>query len=508
MDKFSPSQIAAGITPAHQSSAIDAAGVPTAHPYPDLIIVSLAEDYGFEHLPLREQAKHAGLSFESIVVGQDDVSDLPRKIEALHTQAKLGPGTQVIVKMHGEVKDGRHWLGTSGRNLIDTGELINMLRCPPGSSKAASQWKGVVHLISCHIAAAGELMRDRLGYCVLYGGHEDTLSADGIETVKEMMRVFGLSKKQDGSAINATAMFPFLSSFSGEPVTLAGNGRCEFIHPFDAPAPALLTEQSETERWMRILLSRLDHGTSAEVRQILDVMGPQLANTMHTGSRPMHIAASSRVESTEKIDALLRAGANINATDQDGSSALMEACKYGRSKTVEYLLEKGADPEIINARGEKVIDFAIQLGRRHILLYLVSAGADINQHGARRVSPFLNACMQKNADLVETMLTIAHPDLSVCTPLGETALHIACEAFEPELVERMLEHDGDPLAPDVKGVTPMERALERGDRAILHALFGHFFETVAEEDITDFLALAQKAGARSVVEKLKKTLGE
>lgn len=517
MDKLSGNRFAPGcINPPQQSHAIDHRSALVINPYPDLIIISLDEDRALEHFEFCAQAKHCGLSFEALVIEQADGSDLPKKIEALHAEAKLGPGTQVIIKMHGLVQEGRHWLGTSVQPFIDTSELMRLLRCPPGSSRPVGQWKGVIHLISCHIAAAGELMRDRLGYCVFYGGHETTLAGDGIETVKEMMRLVGLSKQQsqqqsqqqDGNTLNATSLFPYLAGFTGEPITLAGNGRCEFIHPFDAEPVAFGDEKSETERWMRIFFSRLDHGTHAEVKEILDTIGPQLASTMKFGSRPLHIVAGSRSDSRATAEVLLKAGADINALDDDGSTALMDACRYGRSKMVTFLLMHGADPEIANARGEKVIDFAIELDRRHIVIDLVKAGADINWPDRKGISPFLHVCLQKNVGLAEIMLTVGSPDLALCTPFGETALHLACDAFEPDLVELMLRHGADPLMPDDKGVPPLERALVRGNRMILQALAGDLFDEFSEMDITALLALAEEISVRSAVEEVIKFLAD
>jgi uncharacterized protein len=49
---------------------------------------------------------------------------------------------------------------------------------------------------------------------------------------------------------------------------------------------------------------------------------------------------------------LLKAGANVDAPDRFGSTALLIATQSGRSDLVRLLLSAGADPNITNCRGE------------------------------------------------------------------------------------------------------------------------------------------------------------
>lgn len=372
MDKFSDRRITSGfVTPIQPTSTLHQGRVQPAIAPPDLILISLQEFSASEQPRLLAQAKYSGLRFESITLEETgDDSDLLRQIEALHINAKLAPGTQVVILMQGEIRDGMHWVGNKNRSVMHTVELINSLRCPPGSSKSGSQWKGVIHLISCHVAAFGEAMRDRLGYCVLYGGHERTLCEDGVVTLKEMMRVFGLSKQKEGGAINATSMFTHLAGFSGEPITLAGNGRCDFIHPFDAEPVTFDTEKSEIGRWMRMLFSSLDHGTPAEVKHILDIMGPQLANASYGGGRPLHFVACNGNDCAEKISVLLAAGADLDATDHHGRTPLAIACLAANSPAVASLLACGAKSLATDNEGVTPFERALAKGNKEIVYLL------------------------------------------------------------------------------------------------------------------------------------------
>jgi ankyrin repeat protein len=56
-------------------------------------------------------------------------------------------------------------------------------------------------------------------------------------------------------------------------------------------------------------------------------------------------------EGTEIVRLLLDAGADVNAQDNGGTTALMVAARYSRKEDVALLLERGADPAIRDNEG-------------------------------------------------------------------------------------------------------------------------------------------------------------
>ena len=78
---------------------------------------------------------------------------------------------------------------------------------------------------------------------------------------------------------------------------------------------------------------------------------------------------------TKIIDTLLRAGANVNAKDNNGGTALMNAARCGRTETVNALLKAGAD---IHAK-DNFGDTALMVAKNaEIVNALLNAGAYIN----------------------------------------------------------------------------------------------------------------------------------
>ena len=91
---------------------------------------------------------------------------------------------------------------------------------------------------------------------------------------------------------------------------------------------------------------------------------------------PIHNAA--RNGNVTDVRALLNSGANINARDNDGSTALIWAARFGHLATVRELLDRGAN---INARsnsGWTALICAIYYGHLAVVRLLLDRGANIN----------------------------------------------------------------------------------------------------------------------------------
>ena len=63
---------------------------------------------------------------------------------------------------------------------------------------------------------------------------------------------------------------------------------------------------------------------------------------------------------TAVVDYLLKRGAEIDATTENGSTALFFAARFGHVDTVKLLLKKEADLTIVNENGETAVDWAVK----------------------------------------------------------------------------------------------------------------------------------------------------
>ena len=241
---------------------------------------------------------------------------------------------------------------------------------------------------------------------------------------------------------------------------------------------------------------------------------------------------------------LIREGANIEIKDSKwGSTPLLFACQNGKTKIVKLLFENGADIDAENDEGTSAIHFAAQSGKIDLVDILLQKGLDINsknnleenplhytlyprhfpacqkatnsfgmakfliENGAKidedssRGTPLTCAVATRNLDVVKLLIAqgakvnhVTNTDLTplplallYCnneilkfliengaevnavhmthkrTPLHASAYHFSCITKRCEITRILLENGANPKLRDVDGFTPFDIALEEGN---------------------------------------------
>ena len=88
------------------------------------------------------------------------------------------------------------------------------------------------------------------------------------------------------------------------------------------------------------------------------------------------LMAAAQEGHTEIFDTLIKAGANINAKDNEGLTALMGAAVNGHTETVNALIKAGAEVNAKNNDGYTALMWAAKYGYTEIVNALIEAGAD------------------------------------------------------------------------------------------------------------------------------------
>ena len=105
------------------------------------------------------------------------------------------------------------------------------------------------------------------------------------------------------------------------------------------------------------------------------------------------------------MDRLLAAGADTNALDRQGETALHQAALTGDSITAPYLIAHGANLEIKKKGTEETaLALSVQADHSNIAELLLKAGADINCRDARGFTPLMVAAKAKNKRLCQLLL--------------------------------------------------------------------------------------------------------
>ncbi|WP_339267023.1 ankyrin repeat domain-containing protein [Paenibacillus sp. FSL K6-1330] len=169
---------------------------------------------------------------------------------------------------------------------------------------------------------------------------------------------------------------------------------------------------------------------------------------------------------TEQVRQLLQSGANINATDEQGRTAVMAATYHNHVGTVEALIQAGADINIRDKQLNNVFLYAGAEGMMEILRLAIEADADVtltNRFGGTALIP---ASDRGHVEIVQELLTRTDIDVNHINNLNWTALLEAVilgdgsEHYQ-RIVKLLLEHGADAGLPDGNGVTPLQHARER-----------------------------------------------
>lgn len=120
------------------------------------------------------------------------------------------------------------------------------------------------------------------------------------------------------------------------------------------------------------------------------------------GTTPLHRA--SYQDDLAQAEALIKAGANVNAATDLGVTPLWLAAENGSEKMVARLLAAGANPNAPLLAGETPLMIAARSGKPAVVEQLIAKGANVNARGARKQTALMWAASQKHPDVVKTLL--------------------------------------------------------------------------------------------------------
>jgi ankyrin repeat protein len=139
-------------------------------------------------------------------------------------------------------------------------------------------------------------------------------------------------------------------------------------------------------------------GLRALLQQGADANAPQV-----DGATALHWAVYR--EDTESMDLLIRAGARVNATNREGVTPLAMACLYGNVSMINKLLKAGADAKERGPNGQTALMLAARNGEPEAVRVLIGAGADVNaKETVRGTTALMWAVEQKHPAAVKALL--------------------------------------------------------------------------------------------------------
>jgi ankyrin repeat protein len=146
---------------------------------------------------------------------------------------------------------------------------------------------------------------------------------------------------------------------------------------------------------------------------------------------------------TASVQKLIAAKADVNATQNDGATALHWAVYRNDREMVGLLVRAGANPKAANREGSTPLWLAGISGNASIIAALLEAGADANEKLPLGRTPLMIAARTGNVDAIKTLLDNGADINAKETQRGTTALMWAADEGHAAAVKLLIDRGAD-----------------------------------------------------------------
>ena len=156
---------------------------------------------------------------------------------------------------------------------------------------------------------------------------------------------------------------------------------------------------------------------------------------------PATIAEAAMARDGDTVRRLLKQGADVNAAQGDGMTALHWAAMNGDAALAETLLYAGANPRATTRLGGyTALHLASQTGARAVVDTRAARGADVNARATTGATPLMLAATSGNIDALQALIDRGADVNAAESANGETALMFGAAANRADAVRLLLKH--------------------------------------------------------------------
>ena len=163
---------------------------------------------------------------------------------------------------------------------------------------------------------------------------------------------------------------------------------------------------------------------------------------------------SYRKCSVQTVEAIIEHGADVNAMNNRGQTALWFACVDGQDSVVKIRLDREAEPNIADKHQDSCLHAAIH-GRcsTETIQKIVDHGAHVNAVNKDGATPLLLACSAAHEGAVRLLLKVK-ADTNIADGDGDTTLHAATYCSE-ETLQAVIDYGAHVNAVNKRGRTSL-----------------------------------------------------
>jgi ankyrin repeat protein len=155
------------------------------------------------------------------------------------------------------------------------------------------------------------------------------------------------------------------------------------------------------------------------------------------------VADAAMIRDGARIEQLIKAKADVNAAQADGTTALHWAAYHGEAKATATLLRAGARPDVLTGTGMTPLALACEAGNLDVVQALIKAKADVNQPLKNGETPLMMAARTGKVPVIELLLKHGAKIDARENLRGTTALMWAAANANPAAVRLLIAKGAD-----------------------------------------------------------------